>query len=83
MSTSIATKTQYTPEDLLNLPNSKSYELVDGQLVARNMGSESSWVGGRLHSRLDRFCEEHGIGWAFPADNGYQCFPHAPSLVQA
>jgi hypothetical protein len=27
MSTSIATKTQYTPEDLLSLPDSKSYEL--------------------------------------------------------
>lgn len=82
MSTSTATKTQYTPEDLLNLPDSKSYELVDGQLVERKMGSESSWVGGRLHSRLDRFCEEHGVGWAFPADNGYQCFPHAPGLVR-
>src|SRR5207237_4696280 len=43
---------------------------------------ESSWVGGRLHARLDRFCEDHGLGWAFPADNGYQCFPHEPGLVR-
>jgi hypothetical protein len=53
MSTALATKTQYTPEDLLATPDGKSYELVGGQLVERNMGLESSWVGGRLHSRLE------------------------------
>jgi Uma2 family endonuclease len=82
MSTAVATKTRYTPEDLLAMPDGKSYELVDGQLVERNMGAESSWVGGRLHSRLDRFCEEHGLGWALPADNGFECFPHEPGLVR-
>ena len=64
MSTAVATKTQYTPEDLLAMPDGKSYELVDGQLVERKMGIESSWVAGRLLSRLEPFCEEHGIGWA-------------------
>src|SRR5437762_2327476 len=82
MSTAVETKTHYTPEDLLAMPDGKNYELVGGQLVERNMGVESSWVGGRLHSRLDRFCEEHGTGWALPADSGYQCFPHEPSLVR-
>ena len=80
--TAVAAKTRYTPEDLLAMPDGKSYELVDGELVKRNMGFESSWVGGRLHSRLDRFCEEHGLGWALPADNGFQCFPHEPALVR-
>jgi hypothetical protein len=51
MSVAIATfgKTQYTPEDLLALPDSKDYELVDGRLVERNMGALSSWIGGRIH----------------------------------
>ena len=48
MSTSVATKTQYTPEDLLAMPDGKSYELVGGQLVERKMGIESSWVAGRV-----------------------------------
>jgi Uma2 family endonuclease len=82
MSPSIATKARYTPEDLLNMPDSKSYELVDGQLMERKMGTESSWVGGRLFSLLDRFCEEHGLGWLFPADSGYQCFPQDPRRVR-
>jgi Uma2 family endonuclease len=82
MSTAVATKTQYTPEDLLAMPDSKNYELVHGQLVEREMGIESCWVAGRLHSWLDRFCQDHGIGWALPADNGYQRFPHDPGLVR-
>jgi Uma2 family endonuclease len=82
MSTAVATKTQYTPEDLLAMPDGKNYELVGGQLVERKMGIESSWVAGRLLTRLGRFCEEHEVGWALPADNGYQCFPHDPGLVR-
>src|SRR5580704_8315063 len=82
MSTAIATKTEYTPEDLLAMPDGKSYELVDGQLVERNMGAESSWVGGELYARLRQYGQEHQLGWAFPADTGYQCFPHAPGLVR-
>jgi hypothetical protein len=61
MSPAVATKTRYTPEDLLAMPDGKSYELVGGQLVERKTGVESSWVAGRLHSRLDRFCEERQI----------------------
>jgi Uma2 family endonuclease len=82
MSTTVATQIQYTPEDLLAMPDGNSYELVGGQLVERKMGMESSWVGTRLLSRLGRFCEEHGLGWAFQSDNGYQCFPHEPGLVR-
>ena len=82
MSTAVATKTRYTPEDLLAMPDGKSYELVDGQLVERNMGAESSWVGGQLLIRLGSYCEEHGLGWALPADNGFQCFAHDPGLVR-
>jgi Uma2 family endonuclease len=82
MSTAVATKGHYTPEDLLAMPDGKSYELVRGQLVERNTGAESSRVGGRLCSRLDRFCEEHNLGIVWPADNGYQCFPYDPGLVR-
>jgi Uma2 family endonuclease len=82
MSTAVATTTDYTPEDLLAMPDGKSYELVGGQLVERNMGAESSWVGGELYARLRQHGQEHQLGWALPADTGYQCFPHAPGLVR-
>jgi Uma2 family endonuclease len=82
MSAAVPTKSHYTPEDLLSMPDSKSYELVGGQLVERKMGFESSWVAGQLLALLSRFSQEHGIGWAVPADSGYQCFPHDPGLVR-
>jgi Uma2 family endonuclease len=79
---STATATRYTPEDLLALPDGKRFELVNGRLVERKMGAESSLVGMRLASRLDRFCEDNNFGIVWPADNGYQCFAHAPGLVR-
>jgi Uma2 family endonuclease len=83
MSTAVATKARrYTPEDLLAMPDEKNYELVNGQLVERHMGAESSEVGGNLYFQLRLFCREHDPGKIWPADNGYQCFPHAPGLVR-
>jgi len=83
MSTATATEVRRsTPEDLLAMPDGEGYELVDGQLVSRKMGAESSFVGGRLYWRLAPFSEEHDLGITWPADNGYQCFPHQPSLVR-
>jgi len=78
MSTAVA----YTPEDLLAMSDGGAYELVGGQLVERNVGAESSLVGGKLYFRLYRFCEDHNLGITWPADNGYQCFPHEPGLVR-
>jgi len=72
----------YTPEDLLAMPDRKDYELVDGHLVERHTGRLSSWVGGRLHRFLDIFVEEKQLGWAWPADQGYACFPDAPGKVR-
>ena len=84
MSVAVATehKTRYTPEDLLAMPDGKNYELVDGRLVERNMGAESSWIGGNLYFALRSHCKDPTVGWVWPADNGYQCFPHAPKLVR-
>ena len=82
MSTSVATQTQYTPEDLLAMPDGKSYELVGGQLVERKVGIESSCVAGQVYFQLKQFCQEHRIGWPLVPDSGYQCFPHEPGLVR-
>ncbi len=80
MRTSVVTR--YTPEDLLAMPDGKSYELVKGELVERNMGAESSWIGGALHALLFLYCQAHRLGIVWPADNGYDCFPHAPGRVR-
>ncbi len=82
MSTAVAAKTHYTPEDLLAMPDGKSYELVGGQLEERNMGIESSWVGTQIVIRLGQFCSMHSLGSVLQADSGYQCFPHDPGMVR-
>jgi Uma2 family endonuclease len=77
----VAEKT-YTPQDLLSMPDGKDYELVDGHLVERSMSELSSWVGGRLYRNLDTFVEDHDLGWTWPADLGYECYPDRPGKVR-
>jgi Uma2 family endonuclease len=78
----LLTKTDYTPEDLLALPNGDDYELVDGILVERHMGARSSLVGGRIVQFLGSFAGEQPLGWVLSADAAYQCFPNAPNKVR-
>src|SRR5262249_54343584 len=79
---SVVAEKTYTPEDLLAMPDGKNYDLVDGRLVERSVSALSSWVGGRVHRYLDVFADEHDLGWAWPADQGYRCFPDAPRKVR-
>jgi Uma2 family endonuclease len=72
----------FTPEDLLTRPGMELFELVDGHPVEKNMGAESAWIELQLSGRLNSYVNEAGLGWAFPADTGFQCFPHAPRLVR-
>ncbi len=81
MSTAV-TKTHYTPEDLLTLPDGDQYELVDGLLVERKMSLWSSFVAGRIHQLLANHGETQPFGWAFPEGASYQCFPDAPNKVR-
>ena len=73
---------EYTPEDLLRMPNGDRFELVDGHLVERNMGQVSSWIGGRTLYALMSFVESRQLGWVFPSDCGYQCFPGSPNKLR-
>jgi Uma2 family endonuclease len=78
-----ATKTEYTPEDLLAMPDGESYELVDGRLVERHMGLEAGFVVIEIARRLGNHCHEHQTGWVLPGgDAGYLCFPERPRLVR-
>ncbi|MCA9164184.1 MAG: Uma2 family endonuclease [Planctomycetales bacterium] len=75
-------RTAVTPDDLLAMPDSVSFELVNGQLVEREMGYHSSRVGGEMYFLLRRHCGDHGLGWVAPADAGFRCFPDDPDKVR-
>ncbi len=71
-----------TPEELLEMSDGVGFELVDGQLVERNLSMESSWVGGELFRLLGNHCREKQLGFVFPADAGYECFPDSPKKIR-
>jgi len=71
-----------TPEDLLNLPDAKSYELVDGKLVERNGGMESSKIAAHIIFRIGSFLRNRKLGRLFDSEASYQCFPTAPGIVR-
>lgn len=56
------------------LPDPHRYELVDGMVEEKDMGSLSSWVGGELYALLREYCRAHKYGWAWHADAGFDCF---------
>ncbi len=71
----LATKTQYTPEDLIAMPDGDRYELVHGNLVERNRSTMSSYIAGVIYWLLFTFCRPNKLGWLFPEGTTYQCFP--------
>jgi Uma2 family endonuclease len=85
---------EYTPEDLLAMPDGKNFELVDGRLVERHrttplpegedhMGLWADLIAGRLYQRLANFCDEHPLGWVLPlSSGGFQGFPGSRRRVR-
>jgi Uma2 family endonuclease len=80
---SIGTPIRHAPEDLLSMSDGEDYELVDGQLVERDMSMESSWIAGKIHRLLGHFGEDIGLGWAFPEGSGFTCFPTTGTMRRA
>jgi Uma2 family endonuclease len=76
------TQATYTADEFAAMPDESAFELVNGQLLEKKMGSVSSWVGGESYWLLASFCKEHHLGWVFPADTGFQCFPDSPNTVR-
>lgn len=77
-----SSKLNVTPEELLNFSDAGNYELVNGNLVERNMGSESSAIALAIGSILHGFVRSRRAGHVFTTDCGYQCFPEAPGKIR-
>lgn len=78
----ITAKDTLTPEQFLRLPDADQYELVDGKLVERHRGWESSWVATQLLFFLTDYCRKNAAGWANGSEAIYQCFPQRPNKVR-
>jgi Uma2 family endonuclease len=88
MSTMVATQpevkpaAEITPEELLAMPDGGHFELIDGELIERNMSLLSSRVAVSLARRLDVHCEALNLGWVMDAECGYACFPWKPRRIR-
>lgn len=70
----VATR-RVTIDEFAKMPVEGIWELIDGEPIELSPAAgRSSWVGGRLFSRLERHVEANGIGWAFPAEAGFILF---------
>lgn len=72
----------YTPEDLLTMPDADRYELVNGELVERNMGFESGRIGGRILYWIEHFLQSQPMGRVAPGESSFQCFADDPLKVR-
>ena len=72
-----------TPEQFLELPESRHAELIDGVLVEKPaMSMESSLVTTRLLSRLTAWVEAKQSGYVLGEQCTYQCVPDRPRQVR-
>jgi len=79
---SIATKASITLEELAQMPDSKNFELVDGELVERHSSIRSSKVSGNVLRLLGNEANRTKEAGVFPNDLGYQCYPQEPGRIR-
>ena len=80
--TVIAPTRTYTPDELARLPDASHYELVNGELVERQVSMESSRVSAKIGRLLGNEADRTGEAVAYANDLGYQCFPDDPDRVR-
>lgn len=63
-----------TPDEFLAIPDGDRYELVDGHLVERSMGSWAGFVAGQLFFLIGQYKFGKNLGLVLNPDVSYQCF---------
>jgi Uma2 family endonuclease len=78
----IATKTRITPQELERMPDSETFELVDGELVERHVSMRSSRVAAVVGRILDTEAARTKEAKVYANDLGYQCYPDDPQKIR-
>jgi len=64
-----------TVADYLALSDTRGWELDNGRLLEKNVGTKSGWIGGELYFLISLFLKNHRLGWVFTSEAAYKCFP--------
>jgi hypothetical protein len=70
----IKSRAEVTPEEFQAMSEGGHFELLDGELVERNVSAFSSVVASRINRHLGNHCDEHHLGWVLESEVGYRCF---------
>ncbi len=64
------------------MPDNSTLELVDGQIVEKDMSAESSEIELLFGARIMIFLMQHPVAKVYPASLGYRCFSDDPDKVR-
>jgi Uma2 family endonuclease len=70
------------PDDLLQMPDGDSFELVDGRPVEKKMGAKSDEIASAVLAAIYNHVRSRRLGHVFGSQTGYRCFVHRPKLVR-
>ena len=76
------TQVRYTPEDLLEITDRPMPELIDGELVEREVGQKSDSIAASALAIIWMFVNEARLGLVNGAQGSYQIFPGEPTKVR-
>jgi Uma2 family endonuclease len=78
----VITDRRYTPDDLLKMPDGDRFELLEGQLVEKDMSAKACRVVARICAALVPFVEANELGSVFGSTATYRCFADDPDRVR-
>ena len=76
------TRTEITPEDLLLIDDRPMPELVDGELLEREVGQRSDSIAATALALLWIFVQQGKLGLVNGSQGSYQIFPDDPNKVR-
>jgi Uma2 family endonuclease len=71
-----------TADDFALLPDADRFELLDGELVEREMSNRTTTIGGDIFAELRAWCRPGGRGFALPDGTTFRCFAEQPDRVR-
>lgn len=81
MTTAPAPPRIYSADEFFTMPNGELYELLDGELVERSMGHESSWIAVIISAALTHFSLPRRLGFVSDSSLGLRIFPGRPGRI--
>ena len=74
--------TKVTPAELLAMTDAHSTELVNGELVEKEVSKESSRLNAKVARILGNAADTTNEAEVYDSELGYQCFPDDPDRVR-